>query len=119
MFDIHEATLQFYAMVETAFEMAGPGKDPLIGDIFEEMAEVGLVLRKNAINPFLYNVEEWANILSKSCSMNMFGHIYYYAWKGQDYHETCLPAKYAVINQTSGYCAYKCSLYFSTTWQDF
>ena len=62
MFDIHEVTLQFYAMVETAFEMVGPGKDPLIGDIFEEMAEVGLVLRKSAINPFVYSVEEWANI---------------------------------------------------------
>ena len=78
MFDIHEATLQFYAMVETAFEMAGPGKDPLIGDIFEEMAEVGLVLRKNAINSFLYNVEEWANILSKSCSMNIILNVWSY-----------------------------------------
>ena len=44
-------------MVETAFEMAGPGKDPLIGDIFEEMAEVVFIC------PFIYNVEEWPNMV--------------------------------------------------------
>lgn len=39
--DIHEVTVQFYGMLETTFEMAddNSGREPLIGDVLEEMAE--------------------------------------------------------------------------------
>ena len=44
--DIYEVTIQFYGMIETAFEMANDnsGREPLIGDCFEEMAEVNIIL---------------------------------------------------------------------------
>ena len=42
--DIHETTIQFYSMLEAAVEMADEDslskKSPLVGDCFEEMAEV-------------------------------------------------------------------------------
>lgn len=43
--DIHEVTVQFYGMLETTFEMAddNSGREPLIGDVLEEMAEVFFV----------------------------------------------------------------------------
>ena len=44
--DIHETATQFYSMLEAAVEMADEDslskKSPLVGDCFEEMAEVGI-----------------------------------------------------------------------------
>ena len=44
--DIHETTIQFYSMLEAAVEMADEDslskKSPLVGDCFEEMAEVSI-----------------------------------------------------------------------------
>ena len=38
--DIYETTMQFYSMIDNAFDVAEEGKEPLIGDCFEEMVEV-------------------------------------------------------------------------------
>eukprot|EP00111_Clytia_hemisphaerica_P018336 TCONS_00054236-protein len=37
--DIYETTIQFYSMIENAFDVTEEGKEPLIGDCFEEMVE--------------------------------------------------------------------------------
>lgn len=47
--DIHETTIKFYSMLEAAVEMADEDsrskKSPLVGDCFEEMAEVSIFFR--------------------------------------------------------------------------